>query len=100
MTRVSNGEFLGLLGYAPCGDGMGKSPLPSMMEDSLLSPGAKHSLTKSQNDGKNKVGPIIITFRLQERSSTKTSYPLVLPNFVLISHSGTESLLATSYLSS
>lgn len=78
---------------------MGESPLSSMMEDSLLSPGAKHSLTKSQNDEENKVGPII-TFRLQERSSTKTSYPLVLSNFVLISHSGTESLLATSYLSS
>lgn len=50
---------------------MGESPLSSMMEDSLLSPEANHSLTKSQNDEANKVGPIIITFRLQERSLTK-----------------------------
>lgn len=52
MTRVSNAEFLGLLGYAPCRDGMGESPLPSMMEDSLLPPGAKLPLTKSQSDEK------------------------------------------------
>lgn len=47
---------------------MGESPLSSMVKDSLLSLGAKHSLTKSQNDEENKAGSIIITFRLQERS--------------------------------